>query len=262
MSAFPDDPEHFWRWLIARGEIDGSDPFIFVPRYIYGEYLNDLITGVEAVESQRGRLHIVHEECTSLAESASGVEVGLGNGASLIAHHAVLAIGHDDQTPVPDVADDDAARDLPILILGTGLSMVDAYLSLRDEGHRGPIIAMSRRGLLPKVHKRTTPLRIDAADVPFGTKPHLFHPLVPRLCRNHRARTRRLAHGGRCAPAVQPEHLAELDAAHPASAFSSTCGPWWDIHRTACRRWRMRNSPKPSLPARAGDRRQDPAHRE
>ena len=42
MSAFPDDPDHFWRWLRANGH-RGEDRFCFVPRLVYGRYLGSLI---------------------------------------------------------------------------------------------------------------------------------------------------------------------------------------------------------------------------
>jgi uncharacterized NAD(P)/FAD-binding protein YdhS len=38
MSAFPDDPDHFWRWLRANGH-RGEDRFCSVPRLVYGRYL-------------------------------------------------------------------------------------------------------------------------------------------------------------------------------------------------------------------------------
>ena len=39
----------------------------------------------------------------------------------------------------------DLDPDAPILLLGTGLTTVDAVNSLLDQGHRGPIHALSRR---------------------------------------------------------------------------------------------------------------------
>src|SRR6202044_1275661 len=42
MSAFPDDPDHFWRWLQANGR-GGEGRFCFVPRFVYGRYLGSLV---------------------------------------------------------------------------------------------------------------------------------------------------------------------------------------------------------------------------
>src|SRR5580658_247629 len=42
MSAFPQDPDHFWRWLKANGR-QGEDRACFVPRSVYGRYLASLI---------------------------------------------------------------------------------------------------------------------------------------------------------------------------------------------------------------------------
>ncbi len=40
----------------------------------------------------------------------------------------------------------------PILIVGTGLTMVDLVLGLREQGFQGRVIAASRRGLVPRRH--------------------------------------------------------------------------------------------------------------
>jgi uncharacterized NAD(P)/FAD-binding protein YdhS len=43
--------------------------------------------------------------------------------------------------------------DETVLVLGTGLTAVDAVLGLRHNGHRGTIYMVSRRGLLPQEHR-------------------------------------------------------------------------------------------------------------
>ncbi|WOH83420.1 FAD/NAD(P)-binding protein [Bradyrhizobium sp. BEA-2-5] len=45
MSALPDQPDHFWHWLISRGA-DATlcpDPYCFVPRRIFGDYIASLL---------------------------------------------------------------------------------------------------------------------------------------------------------------------------------------------------------------------------
>jgi uncharacterized NAD(P)/FAD-binding protein YdhS len=44
------------------------------------------------------------------------------------------------------------ARDDAVLLIGAGLTMVDVALGLRRNGHAGPLIAVSRRGLPPNSH--------------------------------------------------------------------------------------------------------------
>jgi hypothetical protein len=43
------------------------------------------------------------------------------------------------------------------VLIGTGLTAIDALLSLRAGGFTGPVIAASRTGLLPRPHVRDTP---------------------------------------------------------------------------------------------------------
>ena len=52
MSAFADDPDHFWNWLRANGH-RGEDRFCFVPRAVYGRYLGGLVED-RLAETSRG----------------------------------------------------------------------------------------------------------------------------------------------------------------------------------------------------------------
>lgn len=176
MSAFPDDREHFWRWLRQSDLAAIEDPYSFPPRFTYGAYLESLLE--EAGKSgERNRLTIVHAASHEVSETSNGVEVRLDNGTSIVGHVAVLAVGHEERhirgrglaVRAGTEADTPLDPHARVMILGSGLSMVDAWLSLAGSYHRGPILVVSRHGLLPRSHKQTVPISIDAADVPFGT---------------------------------------------------------------------------------------------
>jgi uncharacterized NAD(P)/FAD-binding protein YdhS len=178
MSAYADDPDHFWRWLKDRGLAHEGNRFAFVPRRHYGAYLGDVLGAL----ADDGRLLVVRAAATGVATSASGVEVALDNGTSVLGHIAVLAVGHEEQPArskgiavrVGSAADTPLDRDAPVMILGSGLSMVDAWLTLAQAEHRGPVTVVSRHGLLPMSHLQVEKLELDAADVPFGTGLHYF----------------------------------------------------------------------------------------
>jgi uncharacterized NAD(P)/FAD-binding protein YdhS len=52
--------------------------------------------------------------------------------------------------------------DAPVALIGTGLTGVDVVLRLRELGHRGRIIALSRHGIFPNRHDDYTPLSSSA----------------------------------------------------------------------------------------------------
>jgi uncharacterized NAD(P)/FAD-binding protein YdhS len=238
MSAYADDPEHFWRWLKSGKRVEGDEPRVYVPRHVYAEYLSGILDNLRATEAASGRLHLLSDECTSVATNPAGVSVNLANGTSVVGHIAVLAVGHEEHPLVekyitirPGSAEDTAIDpDAPVLILGTGLSMVDAWLSLAARGHRGRVVALSRRGLISSVQRRGSPIRLDSADVPLGTELSYFVRWFRHLVRD----TERAGGDWRdVVDGIRPFNQ-KIWRSWPASArrrFIEHTRAWWDVHR-------------------------------
>jgi uncharacterized NAD(P)/FAD-binding protein YdhS len=162
----------------------------------------------------------------------------LENGTRLSGDFAILAIGHDPPKAVSGCYADPwnapcgagMTEDAPVLILGTGLTMVDYVLSLLLEGHKGPIIAISRRGLLPQAHRQVAPVQIAEKDVPFGAE---FSRLF-RWCRGRVAA--HMERGGDWRSVVDGlrPHTQRLWRELPLPSkrrFLEHARAWWDVHR-------------------------------
>jgi uncharacterized NAD(P)/FAD-binding protein YdhS len=109
--------------------------------------------------------------------------VHLADGANLAARAVVLAIGNllipSDpfdtsliapfyfRNPWAAESVQGLSPDTPVLLIGTGLTMVDVALSLRETGHRGPIHAVSRHGRLYKFHQPYTPRPLESLPAEF-----------------------------------------------------------------------------------------------
>ena len=166
MSALPDQPGHLVDWLRAHGHPDAT-PADFVPRADYGSYLQDTLA-----EALRGAPAVTLEHRCQRVRHArpvpGGVHLALADGSVLTADAMVLAPGifapgtawAPDALATSDrfVADPwapgalDAARhvDGDVLLVGTGLTMVDVALTLARPGRT--LHAVSRRGRVPAAH--------------------------------------------------------------------------------------------------------------
>jgi len=169
MGAFHDDPEHFLRWL--RRTWPDTSPGDFVPRQRYGLYLESLLEDMAACAPLGVQLDTLRAEVLSVEEEAGRVLLELSRGGNLEARLAVLALGNampaDLRVPDGGLYTSEryhrspwASRALQgveprdtVLLIGTGLTMVDTVLSLEEQGHQGVIHAVSRHGLLPHVHR-------------------------------------------------------------------------------------------------------------
>jgi uncharacterized NAD(P)/FAD-binding protein YdhS len=227
MSAFADDPGHFTRWLERRG--GGADDF--APRMVYGDYLTGLLAASD------DRIETIRGEAVDIEP---GQMIRLADGRGIEADSAILAPGNFrpatprglDPRALGDIwVDDPWGRDLAeglapgdtILLLGTGLTAVDAALTLDAAGFQGRIVAVSRRGLAPRGHAEREAMSAPEEDLP-------SHCVA--LLRRVRARSGEI--GWRSAV----HELRSVTQAIWAGAdederrrFLRHLRPWWDVHR-------------------------------
>ncbi len=173
MSVFPDDPHHFLSWLHKNG-YKRFGACSFVPRKIYGNYIQAILQAAQANAPTYIEFERIVGEAISIDTTTHSVRVYLNNGRRLYVQKAVLAWGNFPASlPEPlaalgtgnryvkDAWTTDAIADLTpedsILLVGTGLTMVDTVVALHQHGFRGQIHAVSRHGLMPCSHKPTVP---------------------------------------------------------------------------------------------------------
>jgi uncharacterized NAD(P)/FAD-binding protein YdhS len=238
MSAFSDQPDHFVQWLRDRAgsETDAvPDASFFAPRHLYQDYLASLL----APHIGAGRLKIVNARAVSISERPGEAIVRFEDGGGISADRVVVATGNEGprlpyapwrydgwtSSPVPDLP-----AGAPAAIIGTGLTMVDWVLTLLHSGHRGPIVAVSPRGLLPHPHRTVSPAPLDPATLPLGA------PLSETMRWLRRWITRLEAEGGDWRSAIDAlrPHTQRLWQALPLDArrrFLRHARPWWDQHR-------------------------------
>ncbi|MEC7567324.1 MAG: FAD/NAD(P)-binding protein [Planctomycetota bacterium] len=178
MSAFPDFPEHFLGWLRSRSEYanvaESELREMYVPRRVYGDYLCGLLATCQQPIDARCHVQVetIDNEVVDIVVADPGETIVLlKNGDSLDADQVLLATGN--QPPGSFPSDSPLGHDpryrsdpwhdwvsrLPdsggkIVLLGTGLTMVDVVLTLNDLQWDGEIIAVSRNGMPPQSHFR------------------------------------------------------------------------------------------------------------
>ena len=214
MSVDPDNADDLTQWLtehIAAGGWPESDqqhvPIseLFPPRGLFGVYVQQRLREAQAVGALNGStVEHLRAEVVDLEALDDSVRMSLSDGQRLQGAYAVLATGMFPAARTPqtqssgvnaaalDPWDVAAMRQLDpqstVLIIGSGLTMVDAVVSLEQAGHRGPINVFSRHGLLPHV-RRQPPAWVDflAEDATLRTPRQLVRELR-RHCRDAIAR--------------------------------------------------------------------------
>jgi uncharacterized NAD(P)/FAD-binding protein YdhS len=164
LSADSQDPLQFLRFAQRRlAAADGED---FLPRELYGDYLQDVLAQAEAKAAPSVRLLRVFGEVRNITRRGAGKPLAAepAEGAPILADRVILALGNPPPPLLPWAA---AVRDHPayrhdpwdvpqnltaehsVLIVGNGLTMTDVAMNLTQDASRSPALhTVSRRGLV------------------------------------------------------------------------------------------------------------------
>jgi uncharacterized NAD(P)/FAD-binding protein YdhS len=235
MSAWAGEGDHF----ASRFEGEGGDRRGFAERRMFGRYLGDILD--EAVIS--GNTELVHQAAVRASRAGDGWRIELDGGEVIEAGALALAVGNQEPESLSAFGaaghrfirnpwGDDARAAVAelvesgerALLVGTGLTMVDLVLSLESAGHRGKIVALSRRGLIPRSHADVDPAPVEREELPEGDLIGLLRWL----------RKRGGEVGWRAAiDSLRPHSQALWQSlgGEDQRRFLRHARPWWDVHR-------------------------------
>jgi uncharacterized NAD(P)/FAD-binding protein YdhS len=173
MTLIPGDDEHFQRWLTGTTLLpDDPDAFtpeghIFPRRGVFGRYVaaqlepllragrvqhrQSRVLSVDAMEGGRwsvasGDGQVLTADIVVLATSHPKPQAPSGMSDALVGHPRYVA---DTTEPQALAAVRPGDR---VLVVGAGLTAADVIATLVAEGHKGEILAVSRRGLRSRGH--------------------------------------------------------------------------------------------------------------
>jgi uncharacterized NAD(P)/FAD-binding protein YdhS len=253
MSAWADIPDDFLQFM--RSKDLSVNPGDFVSRKFFGQYVRESLLKLAQSAGEHVSVEIIRDDATQLKPEGDGAwRIETAGGRTINANLAILTIGH---RPPDDpfgsrwtgprnrfVADPWAALVLsqigphePVLLLGSGLTAVDAILTLDRADRVAPLITVSRRGLMPLPHTREPRAAADLSEL---TRPWL-DPSAPLTIRELVDALRR-----HIALASQngTDWRQMIDGLRPAisqlwgrlsspqrSRFLRHVRPFWEVHR-------------------------------
>jgi uncharacterized NAD(P)/FAD-binding protein YdhS len=163
LSVDSKDPLQFLRF--AQRTQPKADAEDFLPRQLYGDYLQDVLLQAERDAPAQVRLTRTFAEVARISRNGEAFDVEINGGEKSIVDHVVLAVG---DPPPPIASWAQGVHDHPayhadpwrhprtldsnkvVVIIGSGLTMADVALSLNDNAESAPrIVSISRHGLLP-----------------------------------------------------------------------------------------------------------------
>ncbi|MEK7949598.1 FAD/NAD(P)-binding protein [Luteolibacter soli] len=243
MSGYQDEPDHFLKF--ARRVLgDHVSPEDFLPRRIYGDYIKHCL---EETQKHCPNLRVDHRAVIDVQTNpgSSVAVLTLKDQTALMCSRVVLATGNQGSAfdgsiwaqhtlPARKTSSFDKVKaGETVLVIGTGLTMIDAVLELERRGTPAAIHAISRNGLLPRPHENASPvLPPELDDLPDSD---LRRSL--RLFR--RALASHIAEGGDWRDvfaALRPAtpSLWQEMSSKDRRKFLRFVSPFWEVHRHQC----------------------------
>ncbi len=181
MSLYNDNDDDFYNWILEnKKSCEEITHESFVSRRWYGEYLETSIKDA-VVKKQNGVLcETVSTATENIAKTPEGnyllkqedgreitadvVILATGNEkpADVISKEAIQVLGESyvsnpwNKNPLENISAEES-----VLLIGTGLTMVDHVVSLKKKNHTAKVFALSRNGLLPRPHKHSPAYKIE-----------------------------------------------------------------------------------------------------
>ncbi len=243
MSAWQDDPNHFLHYAHRNLGPDVS-PEDFLPRRVFGDYIKSCLAG--ALE-KCPNLKIDRRSVVDIHANGAGnvALLTLKDQSVLMASRVILATGNQDSAFSSSIwahhtlsarRADTFTRVQPgeiVLVIGTGLTMIDAVLELDRLGNASEIHAISRHGLVPQPYQAASSIQPPSLD----ELPDADLRRSVRLFRQAIARHEREGGDWRdlfaaLRPAT-PSLWQEMSAAD-RKRFLRFISPFWEIHRHQC----------------------------
>lgn len=246
MSPWADEPLDFLEWARRHGPALGwpqaasARPETYLPRRLFGHYVEARFK--EAVQKAGSDLVLHQDRVSGVARHGATFTLTLASGAEVTAQSVVLATGFSApgwpfavegasdrliKDPWRNGALDGIGRDDSVLVVGSGLSMVDMIYSLTARGHRRLVTTVSRHGLLPRVHGVSTdiPPLVEEADAAQG----IVHALAlfRKALRQGKADWRSAMDGLR--PVI--DSLWRVLSAQDQDRYRRHLKPFWEVHR-------------------------------
>jgi uncharacterized NAD(P)/FAD-binding protein YdhS len=248
MSATSYDPGQFIEF--ARRHLPGAGADSYLTREFYGEYLQQFLRSAELAAPRHVQFERVHGDASAvrplhaagpllvqLAEQqflADQVVLACGDPPPAAKSYAAQVAGLTAYVPDPHQAQTVLPSDRTVLLIGTGLTMVDVAVAAAAHNPDVKIIALSRHGRLPSPQH-------SPSDAVLDVRLDLCGLLASRSLRSMVGSVRQLirgvqAQGGdwreaitrtrECAPALW-QKLSEADR----QRFLRHVRVYWDTHR-------------------------------